>query len=102
MVLCRSCAHVVHATTLRCPRCGWSFPYYRSRRWKPRLARPLLFIAGKDCPRCGRRTVRQRSPLWFRPVRTVAMHRCSYRRCKACGWEGAAFHERTPDPARAS
>ncbi len=103
MVLCHKCAHLVKATTLHCPRCGWALPYYRSRRWKPRLERVILFSTGKDCPRCGRRTVRLRSPLWFRPVRAVAMHRASYRECKGCGWQGAAFHDRTDsDPAAAS
>lgn len=101
MVLCRQCANVVGATTLRCSRCGLSLPYYRSRRWRPRLERPVLYAAGRECPRCGRATVRQRSPLWLRPVRAATPNRSSYRECKVCGWKGAAFHD-AGDPDRAS
>ena len=96
MVLCRKCAHMVRVTTLRCPRCGWAFPYFRSRRWKPRLPNPLrAFAFGKHCPRCGRRSSRRTSPSWFRPLRVLTLHRCSYRSCDACGWQGGAFHGRT-------
>jgi rRNA maturation protein Nop10 len=94
MVLCRKCANTVRRTTLRCPRCGWALPYYRSRRWKPRIPRAALFAAGKDCPRCGRRTERIHSPLWFRAVRVFAKQRASYRKCKGCRWQGASFHGR--------
>jgi hypothetical protein len=101
MILCRKCAHTVRFTTLRCPRCGWLLPYWRSRRWKPELdlSGPAW---GKHCPRCRRRTVRQRPPLWFRPLRLLTLGRSSYRTCTACGWRGPAFHRRRHAPARPS
>lgn len=96
MVLCRKCAHTVRITTGRCPRCGWALPYFRSRRWKPRLSETLSsFTVGKDCPRCGRRTKRQATPPGVRPLRLLSLRRCSYRSCAACGWRGTAFHGRT-------
>lgn len=79
---------------LNCPRCGFSFPYWRSRRWVPRLDPPGMAV-GRRCPRCDRETVRHHAPLWLRPLRLLLSGRCSYRTC-ACGWHGAAFHTLAP------
>ena len=95
MVLCRNCAHQAFLTTIRCPRCGWGFPYYRSRRWKPRISTSFPPVTvGKECPHCGRRTHRDPTPFWLRLLRPLALHRCSYRSCQACGWRGTALHGR--------
>ena len=75
---------------LRCPRCGYALPYWRSRRWRLRLGPPGVAF-GRRCPRCGRETARNRSPLWLKPLRLLLGQRCSYREC-GCGWRGAAFH----------
>ncbi|HEX2202465.1 MAG TPA: hypothetical protein VHG91_04180 [Longimicrobium sp.] len=85
---------------MSCPRCGWSFPWYRSRRWKPDFSHALGLAVGKRCPRCDRPTTRRRSPLWLKPLRVVSLHRCSYRTCDGCGWRGAAFHGRGHEQAR--
>ncbi|HEX5724108.1 MAG TPA: hypothetical protein VFX98_01510 [Longimicrobiaceae bacterium] len=92
MILCRKCAHLVGPTTLRCPRCNWSWPYYRSRRWRRGgLGVPGIRF-GKRCRHCGERTSRQRTPLWLKPLRTLTGQRCSLRRCLGCHWRGIAFH----------
>ena len=104
MVLCKKCAHTVRISTLRCPRCNWSFPYFRSKRsrrgrsWSG-LAAPMAF--GKACPRCARGTSRRHTPLWLKPLRALlGEDRCSYRRCERCHWSGAALHAPTaPRPA---
>ena len=46
---------------------------------------------GKQCPRCGRPTSRERTPLLLKPLRMVLGERCSWRHC-TCGWSGTAFH----------
>ncbi|HEX8906974.1 MAG TPA: hypothetical protein VF771_19135 [Longimicrobiaceae bacterium] len=99
MILCRKCAHTAVPSMLRCPRCGFALPYWRPRRRKARTS-SVGTVAGKDCPRCGVYTTRQRSPGWLRPLRVLTFHRCSYRTCQACGWHGVAFHARTPSRGR--
>jgi predicted RNA-binding Zn-ribbon protein involved in translation (DUF1610 family) len=91
MRLCRACANVVRVTDLRCSRCGHPFPWWRVRR-RGRERPSLPFAGGKACPRCGTRTVRARTALWFRPLRMVLGERASYRKCPACGWRGGAVH----------
>lgn len=104
MVLCKKCAHTVRVSTLRCPRCGWKYPYFRSRRWRWRAIflpkAPLAF--GKDCPCCGRRTTRRHTPAWLKPLKLFLGEFCTYRRCERCLWKGASFHgrpQRVPVPA---
>ena len=99
MVLCKKCAHTVHATTSRCPRCHLSWPYFRSRRWRRRAAASPLSV-GKGCPRCGRRTSRRRTPAWLKPFRALLGDRVSWRRCEGCTWRGPAFHGTGARPVR--
>ncbi|HYH80130.1 MAG TPA: hypothetical protein VEX86_10035 [Longimicrobium sp.] len=91
MVLCRQCSHTTRLTMLNCPRCGYSLPYWRSRRWRVRYEGGGVTV-GKKCPWCGRTTRRQRTPLLLKPMRSLSGQRCSYRTCN-CGWSGIAFHE---------
>jgi hypothetical protein len=90
-VLCRNCAHTTSLAMVRCPRCGYALPYWRSRRWhlRVRLPRPAL---GRACPVCGEETDRRRSSLAVKALRLVTFDRCSSRTCRACGWKGIAFH----------
>jgi hypothetical protein len=103
MVLCKKCAHTVRVSTLRCPRCAWRFPYFRSRRSRRALwtgpASPLS--VGKACPRCHVQTSRRHTPAWLKPLRALlGESRCSYRRCNRCHWTGAALHAPSvPRPA---
>lgn len=94
MVLCRKCAHTTRLTMLSCPRCGFTLPYWRSRKWRVQY-RGAGIALGKACPRCGRGTTRERTPLLLKPLRTLLGARSSYRHC-TCGWSGVAFHAPTP------
>jgi hypothetical protein len=76
---------------LSCPRCAYAFPYWRSRRWRPRWNLPAM-ATGRVCPVCERSTTRRPSPLWARPLRLLLGARCSYRHCTVCGWRGLALH----------
>jgi hypothetical protein len=46
----------------------------------------------RACPCCDQETTRRRTPLWLKPLRIALGSRCSYRRCRLCGWQGLAFH----------
>lgn len=99
MVLCRNCAHTTRLTMVNCPRCGYTLPYWRSRRWGIKLP-SLGLVVGRQCPRCGRESTRQRTPLLLKPLRLLGGDRCSYRKC-TCGWAGLAFHAPTTRRLRA-
>ena len=94
MVLCKKCAHMSAPYHVRCQRCGLSWPYFRSRRWRL-LRRPRVgMMVGKDCRRCGEHTERLPTPAWLRPLRKATHSRCSLRSCLGCHWQGVAFHAR--------
>ena len=51
-------------------------------------------LTGKLCPVCGKRTLRERMPWWYRPVRWLVRGRISYRVCEDHCWEGLAWEQR--------
>lgn len=87
---------------LHCPRCASTLPYWLPRH-RRRIKKKHAGVAlSKDCPTCGIRTVRHRSPVWMRAIRAVLGDRMSYRACVACAWHGASLHgrpEMEPAPA---
>jgi hypothetical protein len=79
---------------LACPRCGFAFPYWRSRKWRMRLLSGGV-TAGRRCPWCHAETTRRPAPFWVKPFQLVTLRHCSYRTCARCSWRGIAFHART-------
>jgi hypothetical protein len=94
--LCKKCSYPVGPLTLRCRRCHQSFPYWRFRKTREKVPQGDLVARSKDCPRCGSRTRREKTPLRLRPVRWLMGDRFSYRVCQSCGWRGASFHDAEP------
>ena len=92
MRLCKACAFPARPWNTACARCGRAWPWFTSRRTRPRAGTATPVTRGKQCPRCGHETSRRPTPLLLRPVRWLAGDRCSYRRCTGCRWKGLSFH----------
>ena len=62
----------------------------------PRYERRGLFgfTFGRQCPRCGGRTHRVRSPWHLRPLRLMLPWHSSTRTCSGCLWQGLRLHRR--------